>query len=142
VNDDEMEAQMEYWKSKAKAAEAEAAQLREALGEAAVHIAIVRGVRHGAPTGDDCPHCKLDQSMLDTIGAALDSLVAERDAWKVEALHHNAEEIRLREALTAWQKCSPAHRYECSPFASEDAVCSCGLQEARDLTDAALGEEA
>jgi len=47
VNDDEMEAQMEYWKSKAKAAE------------------------------------------------------AERDAWKVEALHHNAEEIRLREALEA-----------------------------------------
>jgi len=30
----------------------------------------------------------------------LDSLVAERDAWKVEALHHNAEEIRLREAAT------------------------------------------
>ena len=47
MNDDEMEAQMEYWKSKAKAAE------------------------------------------------------AERDAWKVEALHHNAEEIRLREALEA-----------------------------------------
>ena len=31
MNDDEMEAQMEYWKSKAKAAEAERDRLREAL---------------------------------------------------------------------------------------------------------------
>ena len=30
-----------------------------------------------------------------------DKALAERDAWKVEALHHNAEEIRLREALEA-----------------------------------------
>ena len=33
--------------------------------------------------------------------AIIKALVAERDAWKVEALHHNAEEIRLREALEA-----------------------------------------
>ena len=31
MNDDEMEAQMEFWKSKAKAAEAERDRLREAL---------------------------------------------------------------------------------------------------------------
>jgi hypothetical protein len=31
VNDDEMEAQMEYWKSKAETAEREVARLREAL---------------------------------------------------------------------------------------------------------------
>ena len=33
MNDDEMEAQMEYWKSKAKAAEAERDRLRDALVE-------------------------------------------------------------------------------------------------------------
>ena len=33
MNDDEMEAQMEYWKSKAKAAEAERDRLREAITE-------------------------------------------------------------------------------------------------------------
>jgi len=31
--------------------------------------------------------------------ARAEAAEAERDAWKVEALHHNAEEIRLREAL-------------------------------------------
>ena len=52
-----------------------------------------------------------------------------------------AEVARLREALAAWVECSPAHRYECNPFASEDAVCSCGLQKARDLAHAALAAD-
>ena len=45
--------------------------LAGALKEAAVHIAVARGVRHQLPAGDDCPHCKLDQEMLDAIGEAL-----------------------------------------------------------------------
>ena len=42
--------------------------------------------------------------------AIMKALVAERDAWKVEALHHNAEEIRLREALVEIQGCIEDHR--------------------------------
>ena len=72
-------------------AQAEAERWKRATAEE-------KGLREGEE--DRADHLRY---LLDTTTGPkkLEAAEAERDAWKVEALHHNAEEIRLREALEA-----------------------------------------
>jgi len=75
-------------------AQAEAERWKRATAEE-------KGLREGEE--DRADHLRY---LLDTTTGPkkLEAAEAERDAWKVEALHHNAEEIRLREALEAEQR--------------------------------------
>jgi hypothetical protein len=88
--------------------------------------------------------------------AALDALVAERDAyirafekqsdeyeqWPPLLEAAEAEVARLREALRKWESVSPHHRGECLFLTVGADGCTCGLQDARDMTRAALAPSA
>ena len=85
MNDDEMEAQMEYWKSKAKAAVAERDEARRELDFKKKALRNCREAHLAAEA-----ECK-------SLAAERRETVAE---WEREGLRMSAENRRLREALT------------------------------------------
>jgi hypothetical protein len=87
-------------------------------------------------------------TLLRGADAALDQLEAELAKWEelaivrgqkleIERELTEAAEARvaaLEEALWAWQDCSPAHRYECSPFAPPGCCLFVRITEGARLT--------
>jgi hypothetical protein len=76
---------------------------------------------------------------------ALAGVVEEALRWVVigvdrvparAALRDLAAQAECAEVLRQWQRVSPVHRYECSPF-SENG-CTCGLDDVRARTSDAL----
>ena len=93
---------------------------------------------------------------VERLGVLLSETEGERVGWKdrAEAAEADAEvrkrlyeasvkdRARLREALRKWESVSPHHRGECLFLTVGADGCTCGLQAARDMTRAALGDDA
>lgn len=86
----------------------------------------------------ECWHCTLEDK------AAMDAnlLRVEAEVQRLlDGVSAQAEEARtLREALERWQSVAPTHRGECLFLTVGADGCTCGLDEARRLTRAALAE--
>ena len=94
------------------------------------------------------------KTALDVVAEKMEAIAraeaaeAERDEWKQAASGRTvscsncetteAEIVRLREALAQWQSVAPTHRGECQFLTSDLDGCTCGLDEARRMTRAAL----